>query len=1036
MTPATPSAGGFRERLRTSSWAAVAALTVCSAALTAIQTPSTARAVLVDGATFERPAAQGDTHRYDVELTAGDFLEISASQDQLLVGLFLHGPDDSLILGATDIAPIPLPMRLLAVAPVSGWYRLNVHVEQDLPRPSELNTPRATVAGAESRRYTLRVIALRAATAEDRVREGSFRTFERAHALVQLQTLEGLRQSIPIFREAASGQRAAGDAPLEALTLESLASVTAFFMEFRADAIAARERLTELYAQLGEREEEVVSLRELATRYFADGRLADAKRAAGRALERASSLGLRAGLARSERDLGLYEAELGNYQRARDLAQQSRDLAARIGEPAIEALATWDLAELDELAGDLDAAIARDRRALELAVNDRNVTSHIVVRLGFTHLRRGELDEAAARFEARLAMPRVVQKEEEALSRLGLGDVSLARGDRARARQRYEDAASALRTSYQRFRCIAEQRVGSLDLEEGRLDQARVRFETMIEIAARIQHPPCEAEGRAGLADVAARRGELDIADAEARRVVELTETFREAVASLESRSLGFGALAPAYERAIDISMRRLARGDAGSMERALMLNEQALARGLLDRIVAARIDTAARAPAALVTEHQQVRERWRARLAELQVAMRNSADSPRTKALVEETRLLAVEVRDLESRIDAADARQSSFVRPHPLRVDAMQALLDTDTLFLEYALGDERSYLWVVSPHDVRTFTLPPRAAIDTLARRVHESFGRSPARATTPDAERMAETDRRALTRVLLEPAAPLLGTQRLVIVPTGALSLVPFGALPAPGEAAQPLIARHEIVQIPSATILQAMRTLTAGRARPAKTAAIFADPLFDAHDTRVRSVRGLSLARLPFSRNEAAVIASLAPTGTTTFLGPEATRERALDRALADYRFLHFATHSVVNEDVPSLSSIALSMVDRSGRPRDGLVMLPDVYDMTLNADLVVLSGCQTALGKNVRGEGSIGLARGFMYAGVPRVVASLWEVSDLGTAELMKRFYRGMLVDGLTPAAALRAAQRELAADPRWASPYFWAPFILQGDWR
>jgi CHAT domain-containing protein len=130
------------------------------------------------------------------------------------------------------------------------------------------------------------------------------------------------------------------------------------------------------------------------------------------------------------------------------------------------------------------------------------------------------------------------------------------------------------------------------------------------------------------------------------------------------------------------------------------------------------------------------------------------------------------------------------------------------------------------------------------------------------------------------------------------------------------------------------------------------------------------------------------------------------------------------------------SSLVLSLVDRSGRSRDGFVMVPDIYDMTLNADVVVLSGCQTALGKNVRGEGPIGLARAFMYAGVPRVVASLWPVDDLATAELMKRFYRGMLVNRLAPAAALRRAQQELAADRSWASPYFWAPFVLQGDWR
>lgn len=261
----------------------------------------------------------------------------------------------------------------------------------------------------------------------------------------------------------------------------------------------------------------------------------------------------------------------------------------------------------------------------------------------------------------------------------------------------------------------------------------------------------------------------------------------------------------------------------------------------------------------------------------------------------------------------------------------------------------------------------------------------------------------------------------------------------------------MIAAHEIVQVPSATTLGATRALTTGRARPTKTAAIFADPIFDTSDPRVRrrasasvptsapvALRrsGRTLGRLPFSRAEAEAIASLAPRGVTTYLGLDATRDRTVDRALFDYRFIHFATHGIVNQEVPSLSSLVLSQVDGNGRPRDGLVMLPDVYDMTLNADLVVLSGCQTALGRPVRGEGPIGLARAFMYAGVPRVIASLWLVDDLATAELMKRFYRGILVDGLTPAAALRTAQRELASNPRWKSPYFWAPFVLQGDWR
>lgn len=410
---------------------------------------------------------------------------------------------------------------------------------------------------------------------------------------------------------------------------------------------------------------------------------------------------------------------------------------------------------------------------------------------------------------------------------------------------------------------------------------------------------------------------------------------------------------------------------------------------------------------------------------------------------------MLATQLHDLEARLDSVDTRAARLLRPAPLRLEEIQALLDADTVLLEYAVGRERSYLWTVSSRGIQSFTLAPRAEIEALARRVHEQLAAPlrPAR-TAAIQGRDADTDLRALSRLVIEPAAAVL-TRRIVLVVPGTLSLIPFGALPLDG--AGRLIERHEILQVPSAATLQAMRALTAGRPRPRKLAAVFADPVFDRDDPRVRGAAsglrgeqvpseprfaGVSLTRLPFSQGEAKAIASLAPTSVETFVGLDATRERALDGRLSDFRFIHFATHGIVNQEVPNLSSLVLSLVDRKGRRRDGFVMLPDVYDLALNADVVVLSGCQTALGRQVRGEGPIGLARAFMYAGVSRVVASLWKVDDLATAELMKRFYRGMLTDGLTPAAALRAAQLELAADRRWASPYFWAPFVLQGDWR
>ena len=190
-------------------------------------------------------------------------------------------------------------------------------------------------------------------------------------------------------------------------------------------------------------------------------------------------------------------------------------------------------------------------------------------------------------------------------------------------------------------------------------------------------------------------------------------------------------------------------------------------------------------------------------------------------------------------------------------------------------------------------------------------------------------------------------------------------------------------------------------------------------------------------RLPSSRKEAESIARLAPAGQVwTALNLEANREAVLSGDLRSYRVVHFATHAVADTGAPELSGLVLSLVDAAGKPREGFLNLTDVYELDLDADLVVLSGCQTALGKEVRGEGIMGLTRGFLYAGVPRVVASLWKVQDRTTAELMDRFYRALWQGHLPAAAALREAQRSLRRDPRYRDPHSWAGFVLQGDWR
>jgi CHAT domain-containing protein len=190
-------------------------------------------------------------------------------------------------------------------------------------------------------------------------------------------------------------------------------------------------------------------------------------------------------------------------------------------------------------------------------------------------------------------------------------------------------------------------------------------------------------------------------------------------------------------------------------------------------------------------------------------------------------------------------------------------------------------------------------------------------------------------------------------------------------------------------------------------------------------------------RLAFSRQEAESIIALTPKGSglkaTDF---SASRDLVISQQLSQYRILHFATHGLLNSERPELSGLVFSLVDQEGNPQDGFLRLHEIYNLQLNADLVVLSACETGLGKEIKGEGLIGLTRGFMYSGAPRVVASLWNVDDLATAELMKLFYQRMLKDGMPAGAALRAAQLELSRQKRWASPYFWAGFVLHGEWK
>jgi len=365
--------------------------------------------------------------------------------------------------------------------------------------------------------------------------------------------------------------------------------------------------------------------------------------------------------------------------------------------------------------------------------------------------------------------------------------------------------------------------------------------------------------------------------------------------------------------------------------------------------------------------------------------------------------------------------------------------------------------------------------RAKIEGYARQVHEALQ------NLSGSDRNVEGDKfgrvanfrlqyshasGALSKILLGQIAEQIKGKRICVVADGALQIIPFGALPAPvttGALVRPLSADHEIVNLPSASVLAVLRSQKKARRRPSRAVAILADPVFSSQDPRVRQPgrnkpqqlwasliptraddawtprfydKPGNLPRLPGTKVEAEkILAVISNKENFLALGFGASREVATSSELSKYRTIHFATHGIFDSANPELAGLVLSLVTENGKAQNGFLSLEDIYNLRLSADLVVLSACGTGLGREVRGEGIHGLTRGFMYAGVPRVVASLWEVDDIAMANFMAFFYSAMERDGIRPAAALRQAQIQFMEDERWKSPYYWAAFQLYGDW-
>lgn len=772
--------------------------------------------------------------------------------------------------------------------------------------------------------------------------------------------------------------------------------------------------------------------------------------------------------------LGVSHSLNRETDRAAALHNEAIDIFHAIGDRHSEAIALNGLGQVYEGIEDYPLAIPPYKQALQLFEEIESIDGISVAafKLARVYSRTGLPDQALELYERCLQLSRMAGKRRtEIIALTELARFYAARGRLEQALQQYWE----IQNFYEAIGDIRGQATAWNGYTETLLKFGQ--NEKALEVGRRTL-PLSENAGDRGilistfynLARANLAVGSPDVALSFIQQSVDIIEDMRVNVASPDFRVTYLSGLRKHYELCIDILMQldRLRPGQ-GFAAHALSMSEKGRARLLQDLINESRTNLR-QATQPLFEHEREVRESFRIQ-AQYRMELHLSGKDPAEIAEIDsQLAKLKAEYQQIQAQVRQQNPRLFALEQSAPLTLQQIQNVLrDGDTMLLEYALGDERSYLWAVTANSLHYYELPPRKIIEDAARELYTLLtARSDVkndRSKIEAADNAYPEKAAKLSQMLLGPVAEQLGSKRLVVVTEGVLRHIPIGALPVPvaqktasqATSTTYLIERNEVVVLPSVSALIAIRSARNRTSSPSKLLAVIADPVFSNSDERVQSeagsrgialasdkksetpenrTRNARLARLPYASEEADAISAVAPWGTTFVVkGFDATRETAMSPDVGQYQILHFATHGFLDSENPELSSIVLSSVDHHGNATYGLMPLHDIYSLDLSAQLTVLSACQTALGKDIKGEGLIGLTHSFMSAGSNTVVASLWKVDDRATFVLMTDFYKSMLQQGMPPSTALRAAKLKLMKEKQWSAPYYWAGFVLQGEY-
>jgi CHAT domain-containing protein len=766
--------------------------------------------------------------------------------------------------------------------------------------------------------------------------------------------------------------------------------------------------------------------------------------------------------------LGFIEYRKGAMEESLGLLNQAQSLIDEDAEPYMMGQITNGIGEAFVESGMPEAGLPKFQQASQYFRKAENPRAVLFMswNIGGAYYLQGKYSDARAVLEETIGQAAVIDEQNLiALCRDFLGRTYEALGDKASALTNYELSFQVYsKTNKRREAARTLALIAHLEEQQGKSQQARRHYLSALASLRSLSDRINEAAVLHALGSLELRENNLDPAESYLRQSIDATENVRRISSSRDLTAAFSATVYDRYQTYIECLMKKYQRQPQPQLvAHAFEVSEMARGRSLAELLQATQTNLAAGDPQ-LASQEKLLRQSLQARENEKIALLGKNYRREGLAALEGEIAKLESQYHEITDTIRARYPAFSQISRPTAWDLAQIQQQIvgDGDTLLLEYSLGGEHSYVWAVTRDRFRSYELAGQSEINDASEKLYKLL-------TTPDVPNESSlaqaTDK--LSRLILAPVAKELDKRHVIVVGDGALNYIPFQLLPLPEGGGEPLVGSFEISYAPSASILGQLQSETTRRPVAEKVLAAFGDPVFESNyrqRTNLNLNNQIAYASAPaqgrwqnalrdveltgdeidaskiqplvYTTAELATLRSVAGPEIVIATGFEATREQLAQSDLSKFAILHLATHGVLDPKRPENSGLFLSMIDRQGHAQNGFIGLSDIYRLHAPVDLVVLSACRTGLGKAVRGEGLIGLTRGFMYAGASSVVASLWKVDDEATSELMKRFYSNMLQRNMPPAAALQAAQNSIRQEPQWRSPYFWAAFTLQGEYR